>query len=126
MHTPLCWEDRSRRGQETEKNEKSQFRSPAQRGRHKLRKAVEAVSIGYEALPSTHTIEDSEQKSTIIWGTDNIFKNYLVEKGDVDTVWREAALIVEGEYFTGAQEQLYIENNGVIAAYDAEHGVTVW
>src|SRR5467141_1700064 len=98
----------------------------AHANRHKLRKAVEAVSIEYEALPSIHTIEDSEQKSTIIWGTDNIFKSYLVEKGDVDAVWREAALVVEGEYFTGAQEQLYIENNGMIAVYDAEHGVTVW
>jgi len=94
--------------------------------RHKLRKAVEAVSIDYEALPSVHTVEESEQKSTIIWGTDNTFKSYLVEKGDADTVWKNAAHIVEGEYFTGAQEQLYIENNGVIAAFDAEQGVTVW
>ncbi len=94
--------------------------------RHKMRKAVEAVSIEYEALPSVHSIEESEQKSTIIWGTDNIFKSYLVEKGDVDAVWKEAEHVVEGEYFTGAQEQLYIENNGVIAAFDAESGVTVW
>src|SRR5947209_15663455 len=51
--------------------------------RHKLRKAVEAVSIDYEALPSVYTVEESEQKSTIIWGTDNTFKSYLLEKGDV-------------------------------------------
>jgi CO/xanthine dehydrogenase Mo-binding subunit len=94
--------------------------------RHKLRKAVDAVAIEYEPLPPVHTIEESERKSTIIWGTDNTFKAFLVQKGDVDAVWKEAAYIVEGEYFTGAQEQLYIENNGVIAAYDAEHGVTVW
>jgi CO/xanthine dehydrogenase Mo-binding subunit len=94
--------------------------------RHKLRKAVEAVAIEYEPLPSVHTIEDSEQKSTIIWGSDNTFKSYLVEKGDVDAVWKEADHIVEGEYFTGAQEQLYIENNGVIAAFDAASGITVW
>jgi CO/xanthine dehydrogenase Mo-binding subunit len=94
--------------------------------RHKLRKAVDAVAIEYEPLPPVHSIEESERKSTIIWGTDNTFKNFLVEKGDVDAVWKEAAHVVEGEYFTGAQEQLYIENNGVIAAYDAEHGVTVW
>jgi CO/xanthine dehydrogenase Mo-binding subunit len=93
---------------------------------HKLRKAVEAVSIEYEPLPPVYTMEESEQQSTIIWGTDNTFKSYLVEKGDVDAVWKEAAHIVEGEYFTGAQEQLYIENNGVIAAYDTENGVTVW
>ena len=91
-----------------------------------LRKAVDAVSIEYEPLPPVHTMEESEQQSTIIWGTDNVFKSYLVEKGDVDTVWKEAAHIVEGEYFTGAQEQLYIENNGVIAAFDPENGVTVW
>jgi CO/xanthine dehydrogenase Mo-binding subunit len=94
--------------------------------RHKLRKAVDAVAIEYEPLPPVHTIEDSERKSTIISGADNTFKTFLVEKGDVDSVWKEAAHVVEGEYFTGAQEQLYIENNGVIAAYDAGHGVTVW
>jgi CO/xanthine dehydrogenase Mo-binding subunit len=33
---------------------------------------------------------------------------------------------VEGEYETGAQEQLYIEPNGMIAIADREHGVTVW
>jgi len=94
--------------------------------RHKLRKAVESVSVEYEPLPPVQTMEESEQRSTIIWGTDNTFKSYLVEKGDVDTAWKEAAHIVEGEYFTGAQEQLYIENNGVIGAFDPESGVTVW
>jgi CO/xanthine dehydrogenase Mo-binding subunit len=94
--------------------------------RHKLQKAVDAVSIEYDPLPPVHTLEESEQQSTIIWGADNTFKTFLVEKGDVDAVWTEAPLIVEGEYFTGAQEQLYIENNGVIAAFDAENGITVW
>jgi CO/xanthine dehydrogenase Mo-binding subunit len=94
--------------------------------RHKLRKAVEAVSVEYEPLPPVYTMDESEQQSTIIWGADNTFKSYLVEKGNVDSVWKEAAHIVEGEYFTGAQEQLYIENNGVIAAFEPESGVTVW
>src|SRR5438876_275094 len=94
--------------------------------RPKLRKAVEAVSIEYDPLPALHTIEESERQSTIIWGSDNTFKTFLVEKGDVDAVWKEAAHIVEGEYLTGAQEQLYIENNGVIAAFGPKSGVTVW
>ena len=34
--------------------------------------------------------------------------------------------IVEGEYETGAQEQLYIENNGVIAIANESEGLTVW
>jgi CO/xanthine dehydrogenase Mo-binding subunit len=94
--------------------------------RHILPKAVEAVAIEYDPLPALFTIEESEQQADIIWGTDNTFKNYLVEKGDMDEVWASADYIVEGEYTTGAQEQLYIENNGVIASFDRERGITLW
>jgi CO/xanthine dehydrogenase Mo-binding subunit len=94
--------------------------------RHILPKAVAAVSIEYEALSAVLDIETSERQSSVIWGADNIFKSYLIEKGDVESIWEKADHIVEGEYFTGAQEQLYIETNGVIAQFDAERGVTVW
>jgi CO/xanthine dehydrogenase Mo-binding subunit len=94
--------------------------------RHLLPKAVAAVSIEYEPLPAIFTMEESERGSEIIWGADNTFKTYLVEKGDVDKIWEQAAFIVEGEYTTGAQEQLYIENNGMIAAFDSAQGITVW
>ena len=60
------------------------------------------------------------------WGDDNVFKKFLVDKGNVDDVWSKADFIVEGEYETGAQEQLYIENNGAIAMANADDGVTVW
>jgi CO/xanthine dehydrogenase Mo-binding subunit len=93
---------------------------------HLLRKAVDGVSIEYEPLPAIFTIEDSERGSQIIWGVDNTLKTFLIAKGDVDSVWAKADYIVEGEYTTGAQEQLYIENNGVIAAFDLEQGITVW
>lgn len=94
--------------------------------KHKLREAAAAVRIEYEFLPPVFTIEESEQKKTIVWGADNLFKSFLLEKGDVDAAWAKAAQIVEGEYRTGAQEHLYIENNGVIAEWSAESGVTVW
>jgi len=92
-----------------------------------VRKAVNAVSIEYDPLPPIFTMDESESCSQIIWGTDNIFKTFLIAKGEVDdALWARADYIVEGEYTTGAQEQLYIENNGVIASYDAEQGITVW
>jgi CO/xanthine dehydrogenase Mo-binding subunit len=95
--------------------------------RHLLPRAVAAVHVEYERLPSVHSIEESESGETIIWGEDNVFKTFLMEKGDVDAAFtREDVLIVEGEYSTGAQEQLYIENNGVIAAYSEDTGLTVW
>jgi CO/xanthine dehydrogenase Mo-binding subunit len=50
----------------------------------------------------------------------------LIEKGNVEAGWQNADYIVEGEYSTGAQEQLYIENNGMIASFDEAQGITVW
>jgi len=50
----------------------------------------------------------------------------LIEKGNLEDVWANADYIVEGEYTTGAQEQLYIENNGVIASFDREPRPSVW
>ena len=94
--------------------------------RNILPKAVEAISIEYEPLPAVFTIEESERQSEIIWGADNTFKTYSIQKGDVDDIWEKADYIVEGEYRTGAQEQLYIETNGVIAAYDTAQGLTLW
>jgi CO/xanthine dehydrogenase Mo-binding subunit len=91
-----------------------------------LRKAVDAVSIEYDSLPPVFTMEESERCSQLIWGSDNTFKTFLIAKGDVESVWAKADYIVEGEYTTGAQEQLYIENNGVIASFDPEQGITVW
>jgi CO/xanthine dehydrogenase Mo-binding subunit len=94
--------------------------------RHALAAAVAAVKICYKPSPSIHTIEESERREQIIWGKDNIFKSYRMEKGAVDQAWKDAAWIVEGEYSTGAQEQLYIEPNGVIAQAGDTGGLTIW
>jgi CO/xanthine dehydrogenase Mo-binding subunit len=95
--------------------------------RHLLPLAVAAIKIEYEELPSVHSIEESESGKPVVWGEDNILKSYSLEKGDVDAAFREPGiLIVEGEYMTGAQEHLYIENNGAIAAYSELEGVTFW
>ncbi len=91
-----------------------------------LEEARRAVRIEIEPLPAIFTIEDSLAKKEIIWGADNIFKSFLVEKGDADAAMATAEIIVEGEYETGAQEQLYIEPQGMIARASAAEGVTVW
>ncbi len=94
--------------------------------RYLLPKAVAAVHVRYEELPAIFSIEEGERGDPVVWGEDNVFKSFVMEKGDVDAAWTQADLIVEGEYTTGAQEHLYIENNGAIAAYSPEQGLTVW
>ena len=96
--------------------------------------AVAGIKIEYYELPGVFTIEESEAAveandvDRIVWpgseagGTANCFKTYLMYSGDaaeteagLAAAFETADFIVEGEYATGAQEQLYIENNGVIA-----------
>ncbi len=91
-----------------------------------LEEARRAVRIEIEPLPAIFSMDDSLACKHVIWGTDNIFKSYQVNKGHVEHALREADLIVEGTYETGAQEQLYIEPQGMIARANAEEGVTVW
>ena len=98
----------------------------AHEDKHLLEQARRAVSVEAERLPPVFNLEESLAKKEVVWGADNIFKSYLVEKGDVEAAWREADLIVEGEYETGAQEHAYIEPNGVVAVADSSEGVTVW
>lgn len=102
--------------------------------KHALIAAVAAVHIDYDELPGVFTIEDSEaavannDAERIIWqgsdagGTANCFKQYTMYTGESATTeaglaaaFEAADFIVQGEYTTGAQEQLYIEPNGVIA-----------
>ncbi len=98
----------------------------AHQDKYLLEEARRHVSIDYEELPAIFSLEESLEKKEIIWGEDNVFKKFLVDKGNVDDVWSKADFIVEGEYYTGAQEQLYIENNGAIAIANRAEGVTVW
>ncbi|MBS1789980.1 MAG: xanthine dehydrogenase family protein [Acidobacteria bacterium] len=91
-----------------------------------LEEARRAIQFDFEPLPAIFTLEDSLNQTEIIWGKDNVFKKFLIEKGDVDSALATADFIIEGEYETGAQEQLYIEPNGMIAIANPTEGVTVW
>jgi CO/xanthine dehydrogenase Mo-binding subunit len=97
---------------------------------HRDRAAAEAarqkVAIDIEPLPAISTLDDAMSGREVVWGTDNVFKAYTVSKGDVDAALATASIVVEGEYETGAQEQLYIEPNGMLAVADPKHGVSVW
>ncbi len=91
-----------------------------------VEKARQNVTVEIDELPSILSLADSIAKKAIVWGEDNVFKSFLVDKGNVDDVWSQADFVIEGEYETGAQEQLYIENNGCIAIANPQDGVTVW
>ncbi len=90
-----------------------------------LEEARRRITLQIDPLPPVFTIDASLSGREVIWGADNILKSYVVGQGDVDAAWTRAAAIVEGEYETASQEQLYIEPNGMLAVAGAG-GVTVW
>ena len=53
------------------------------------------------------------------------FKNISIDKGSIDEGFRLADVVIEGEYRTAHQEQLYIETNGMIALPEGD-GITVY
>ena len=98
----------------------------AHRDRQMVELARRHVTVDVDPLPGVFDLDASLAARDVVWGTDNVFKSYLVSRGDVDAAFAAAATVVDGEYETGAQEQLYIEPNGMLAVADEESGITVW
>lgn len=80
-----------------------------------LRAAKRAIRLRTEPLPPVFDPLESELE----------FARYEVARGDVDRAMASADLVVEGTYRVGHQEQLYIENQGMIAVPRDDGGVTV-
>ena len=87
--------------------------------RARLAEALRHVKVHYQPSPAILDFETSTE----------VLKEIAIKKGDLDAGFAEAEVIVEGTYRTGAQEQLYIECNGIIALPDLDgdaSGVTVF
>ena len=94
--------------------------------RQLLEEARRLVRLDIEPLEPVFSMDAALSGDCVVWGEDNLFKSYLVARGDVDAAFAGAPVVVEGDYETGAQEQLYIEPNGMLAVADDASGVTVW
>jgi CO/xanthine dehydrogenase Mo-binding subunit len=80
-----------------------------------LREARRRVRLRTEPLPALFDPLVSE----------HVFAHYEIASGDLDAGFAEADVVVEGTYRVGHQEQLYIENNAMIAVPREDGGVTV-
>jgi CO/xanthine dehydrogenase Mo-binding subunit len=81
--------------------------------------ALQYIEIDVEELPAVFSMEEA-------LGRNQVFKSYLVQNADPAEKWREADVIVEETYRTGAQEHLYIEPQAIVATAVPGEQVTVW
>jgi CO/xanthine dehydrogenase Mo-binding subunit len=87
--------------------------------------ARQAIRVEVEPLAPVLTVEQSLAAETLLYGDDNVFKDILIERGDLAAEFAASEVVIEGTYRCGHQEQLYIENNGMIAERTADGGITV-
>lgn len=90
--------------------------------RDMVRRAVAAARVEVVEEEPIFDPCATPRASQIQHGADNVLKSLQIEKGDVEAALASAAVVVEGEYATGAQEHVYIEPNVMIAWVD-EDGV---
>src|SRR5262245_60753242 len=72
----------------------------AHHDRQALEEARRHIVIDIEPEPAVFSMDDALEARTVIWGKDNVFKQYEVVRGDVDAAFGSAPIVVEGVYET--------------------------
>lgn len=82
-------------------------------------RALEHIRFDIDTKPALLDLDESLAGKLLLHGEDNVFKRLELHKGgDVDAALASADLVIEGEYFTGSQEQMYIEPQGMVAVWE--------
>ena len=94
-----------------------------------------AEPLALLAAPDKATLRAARHAARVVTSTlpavfdplvsDHVFAVYELASGDLDAAFAAADFVLEGEYRVGHQEQLYIENNAMIAVPSDDGGVTV-
>ncbi|MCD4687104.1 MAG: xanthine dehydrogenase family protein molybdopterin-binding subunit [Anaerolineae bacterium] len=90
--------------------------------------AAKLIEIEYEDLPVLDTPEAAQAEDAPQLhdhAENNVLVHYRIRHGDVEAAWAQADVIVEGEYYTGAQEHAYLQPEAGIGYIDDAGRVTV-
>ena len=84
--------------------------------------AAKHVTPRIRALTPVFDVRESIAATTKLYRDDNVFKQFLIRKGhatdaEFDAVFAKAARVIEGDYYTSPQEQMYIEPQAMMAEW---------
>ncbi len=91
-------------------------------------KACRLIKVEYEDLPLLVDPYESVQAGSILIHPDredNIYKTLRIEKGDLEQGFKDADVIVEGEYHTPVQEHAFLQPEAGVGYIDDAGRVTV-
>ncbi|EHI97699.1 Xanthine dehydrogenase [Clostridium sp. DL-VIII] len=69
---------------------------------------LKAIKVEYEEVTPVFDMKNSK----------DIIDKYEYEKGDIEEVIKESSRIIEEEFYTGYQEQAYLETQGLVGTYE--------
>lgn len=90
--------------------------------------AVKLISVTYENLPilTDPVVAMSDEAPQLHAASpNNVLVHYKIRRGDMEAAWRQADVIVEGEYHTGYQEHAYLQPEAGLSYIDEDGRVTV-
>ncbi len=108
---------------------------------HIAEEAVKLIEVEYEPLPPVLDVRAAMQDDAPVLNDDirteslagdaadrptNIAKHFRYEKGDIETGFAAASLVIEREFETATVHQGYIEPHTATALWNADGHVTVW
>ncbi len=91
-------------------------------------KALKLIRVDYEDLPLLTDPEEAMQEGAMLVHPDqesNIVSHFQIRRGDVDTAFKKADVVVEGVYNTPIQEHAYLQPEAGVSYIDEEGRVTV-
>ncbi|NMB87101.1 MAG: xanthine dehydrogenase family protein [Chloroflexi bacterium] len=91
-------------------------------------KARDAIQVEYEDLPVVDDLLESFQEDAFVLHPEhgsNVFCHYRIRNGNVADAFQKADVIVEGEYFTPAQEHAFLQPEAGIGYVDEDGRITV-
>lgn len=88
--------------------------------RAEVRRAARGIEVEIDPEPAVLDFRVPPEPEQIQYGDDNVIARLEIVKGNVERALAESPVVVEGVYETGAQEHVYLENQGMIARLDGD------
>lgn len=90
-------------------------------------KARSLIQVEWEPLPVVSSMEEALKDEIIIqpWHGSNVLKKYQIRKGDMDSGWSDADVIIEGTYHLPHQEHAFLQPEAGVSYIDEKGRVTV-
>ena len=95
--------------------------------RSEILRIMDEIKVEYSDLEPAVTIDEAlALKGGPIHGTDNLFAEIRLSRGNPDEAFAHAARVIEGTYETGAQEHVYLEPQSLAGTIEEDGKLTIY